>query len=186
MISLVFVKESRRLPGKHLLDFCGEPMLKRICRILEGSGQFERVVVYSKYRDLRLDGCNIERDSSGGTLIDSILSALDYYGTFLAVGGDMPLIDVDLVKAFVERYHNKPIAATDFDGTIEPLLAIYDRSVREEMEKFSNGSKRIFPFLEKRFDLFKVDKISSLKLFNVNTMDDLERARFLAKCEWVR
>ncbi len=182
MISLVFVKESQRLPGKHLLDFCGEPMLKRICRILEETGHFDRVVVYSKYRDLQLDGCTVEKDNSGGALIDSILSALDSYGTFLAVGGDMPLIDGDLVRSLMESYHKKPIAATDFAGTIEPLFAVYDGSVKEGMEAFSKNTKRIFPFLQEKFDLFRVDEVSSLKLFNVNTRDELETARALAKC----
>ncbi|MCL5874528.1 MAG: NTP transferase domain-containing protein [Candidatus Thermoplasmatota archaeon] len=182
MKAVIFVKQSQRLPGKHLMTICGEPMLSRIYRTLEHTGLFETVVVYSKYPDLALDGCLIERDPTTGTLIDSILDSIVKFGEFLAVGGDLPLLNSEVVSEFVLEYDGRPLAAVNSEGTIEPLFAIYNRRIYGELLESSKHSKQIFTFVKERFHLIQINEERSRSLFNVNTLEDLEKARNIADC----
>ncbi|MEM0134676.1 MAG: NTP transferase domain-containing protein [Thermoplasmatales archaeon] len=182
MKAVIFVKQSERLPGKHLMTICGEPIIKRIYDTLERTSLFEDVVIYSKYPDLEVGGCKIEQDNTVGTLLDSILSAIVIFGEFLAVGGDLPLLDSEIISKIVLNYHGNPVAAVDYEGIVEPLLAIYNKLVYEELLKFSMQSKKIFEFVGKQFELIELDEASSSKLLNVNTLKDLNNARRLIHC----
>jgi|GEM_PF-935748 len=173
LYSIIFMKESLRLPGKHLMEICGKPMVSRIYETLRSTGLFEDVIVFSKYREISLKKVNVVRDYSSGVLIDSIISAIDIYGEFLAVGGDMPCIRNDLVTRFVKEYHDVPIAALDVTGFPQPLFAIYNRTIVEELRRYSLTEKRIYPFLQQHFLLVELDERESAMLMSVNTEDDI-------------
>jgi molybdopterin-guanine dinucleotide biosynthesis protein A len=180
--AVIFVKESVRLPGKHMLEICGEPMLARIYRVLKETGYFEEVVVYSKYRRLELKGLRIERDRTEGVLIDSIISAIENFGEFIAVGGDMPLIDKEVVSKLLDKYDGRPVAAVDCNGILEPLFAIYNNRIYDNILEYSRNNRQIFPFLMKEFSLITMSEEQSAKLFNVNTEKDFEEAREVISC----
>ena len=183
--AVIFAKQSERLPGKHTMDICGQPMIKRIFDTLLRTGFFNDTLIYSKYSDLDVSGCKIERDRTQGTLIDSLLSAIAEYDEFLAVGGDLPLLDRKTISIIVRSYHNDPIVAINPDGTVEPLLAIYNDSIYDDLLSYSRSSKRIYEFVGKRFRHIVLDSEFSSKLLNVNTMEDLKMARKLAGCREV-
>ncbi len=182
MKALIFVKPSERLPSKHLAILCGEPMYRRISRTLGETEYFESVTLFSKYEGVEFEGISVVRDDSQGVLIDSILRAIEIFGEFLAVGGDMPMIDSKLVSRLMKSYKGVPVAAVDYEGNIEPLFAVYNKSVLQSLLLHSKVNKRIFPFLEKEFKLVKFDEHESTGLFNVNTKDDLAKARKLMNC----
>ncbi|MGC8561883.1 MAG: molybdenum cofactor guanylyltransferase [Thermoplasmata archaeon] len=182
MKAVIFVKQSERLPGKHLMTICGQPMIKRIYDALDQTGLFEETVIYSKYPNLVVDGCKIERDNTEGTLLDSILEAILKYGEFLAVGGDLPLLNREIIFNIVIKYHKVPVVAIDKDGTVEPLFAIYNDSVYNDLLKFSRNSKKIFEFVDKRFQHIILNEEFSSRLLNVNTIDDLYTARKMGGC----
>ncbi|MGC8645763.1 MAG: molybdenum cofactor guanylyltransferase [Thermoplasmata archaeon] len=181
--ALIFAKESERLPGKHLLEVCGEPMLARIYRILNSCNLFEDVLVYSKYKDLPLKGLNVMKDVTSGVLIDSILSAIDLFGEFLAIGGDMPCINCTLISKFLGEYEGVPIAAKDSTGFPQPLFAVYNRTIYENFRKHALEDRRIYPFLIENFRLEPLSEKESMMLMSVNRRDDLILARKCAGCE---
>ena len=182
MKAVLFAKPSKRLPGKHLMDFCAEPMIKRIFRTLESTGLFERVIILSKYDNLGIEGCRVEKDESKGTLINSLVDSIKILEEFIAVGGDMPLLDADIIENLVGHYHGRPVAAANSDGLIEPLFAIYNASIFADLLEFSKKSRKISPFVEERFELVRMDPEQSAKLANVNTLEELNNARLQAGC----
>jgi molybdopterin-guanine dinucleotide biosynthesis protein A len=157
-------------------------MIFSIYTTIEHTGLFESVIVYSKYSNLQLDGCLVERDLTTGTLIDSILESIRIFGEFLAVGGDMPLLDAQTISELVSKYNGTPLAAVDSEGTVEPLFAIYNEQIYDELLKSSKNTKRIFGFVSERFRLIHMNRKLSRKLMNVNTPEDLEKARAAAHC----
>ena len=182
MKAVIFVKESERLEHKHLLEICGEAMLSRVNRILKETGLFEDVLVFSKYERLQLTNIKVVNDSTEGILIDSIAKALETFNVFLAVGGDLPLIDFEVIHTVLEAYEGKPVAAVDVDGIVEPLFAIYNQSILDSLLKFSKQNRNIFPFITERFHLVHLNETQSEKLFNVNTKEDYETANRMIKC----
>lgn len=116
----------------------------------------------------------IDDDDTRGLLIDSIVRAVELYGEFLAVAGDLPFIDHEVISWLIGRYNGRPIAAIDVEGTIEPLFAIYNTSVLEDLRQFSVQNRNIFPFIAEKFDLMELDAEGSRKLLNVNTEEDYE------------
>lgn len=181
--ALIFAKQSKRLPGKHLMSICGESMLKRIYHTLENTGSFEQVIVFSKYTNLEIDDCTIMRDFSHGTLINSLLNAIEKFDEFFAVGGDLPMLNSDVIYSLLKGYRGIPVAAVDFDGTIEPLFAIYNRIIHDEMLEHSLHDSQIFNFIKRRFQLVTLNKDQSSRLFNVNTSKDLETVRKILNCK---
>ena len=182
MKAVLFAKPSQRLQGKHLMDFCGEPMIKSIFRTLESTGLFERVIILSKYDNLVIEGCRVEKDESEGSLINSLVDSIKILDEFIAVGGDMPLLDAGIVENLVRQYHGRPVAAVNSDGLIEPLFAIYNASIFADLIEFSKKSRKIFPFVEERFELVRMNREQSAKLANVNTLEELNNARVQAGC----
>ncbi len=182
MKAVIFVKESERLEHKHLLEICGEAMLSRVDRILKETRLFEEVIVFSKYERLQLKNLRVVNDSTEGTLIDSITNALEKFNVFLAVGGDLPLIDIEVVRTILEAYGGKPVAAVDADGIVEPLFAVYNHSILDSLVEFSKQNRNIFPFITESFDLVHLNETQSRKLLNVNTNEDYDTANKMIKC----
>jgi molybdopterin-guanine dinucleotide biosynthesis protein A len=182
MKAVIFAKPSERLPGKHLMDICGQPMIKMIYNIFVDSSFFEDVVIYSKYESLDISGVNIVKDHSKGTIIDSLISALREFKEFFAVAGDIPLVDREIIEKIMIKYNGFPIAPINTDGIIEPLFAIYNNSILDEMVTHSQKDKRIFSFLERKFILVRLEPIDSVKLYNINTLQDYIDAKKKIRC----
>jgi molybdopterin-guanine dinucleotide biosynthesis protein A len=161
---------------------CGEPMLGRIYKTMERSHLFDDVIVYSKYQELTLEGCTIVKDPTKGTLIDSLVDSITKFEEFLAVAGDLPLLDHEIVSDFVSKYDGTPMAAVDSEGTVEPLFAIYNRQIYESILEYSRRSKQISTFVQREFNLLQMNQSQSEKLFNVNTKSDFEMAIKLVNC----
>lgn len=181
MKSIIFVKWSERLPGKHHLQICGHRMIDIVCRVLKESGLLEEILIFSKDETMSSKMCNVVYDHTQGVLLDSIIDAIKTYRNFLAVGGDMPFIDSNLIGRLLDEYAGKPVAYVSEDGQIEPLLAIYNSTILKDITEYSNRSKALQPFISSRFKLISAGDDSN-KLRSVNTMDDLEVARRIFGC----
>ncbi len=181
MKAIVFVKKSERLPGKHSMDICGKKMIQMVCEPLIANERLDEVIIYSKDPSLRCDSCKISMDNSAGVLIDSLIAAIKEYGTFLAVGGDMPFINDHIINLILNEYVGIPIAMISSEGIVEPLFAVYNRNILKEFSEYSSISKSIYPFISRKFKLLRAGKLSS-SLMSINTNDDLEEARKLLGC----
>jgi len=181
MMAIVFVKRSQRLPGKHNLNICGKKMIQMVCEILLDSKKFDEVIIYSKDILLKCDLCDIVNDYTKGVLIDSLIAAIDEYNNFLAVGGDMPFITSTLINLLLDEYVGKPAALISNEGIIEPLFAIYNKTIIKELKEYSSTSKSIYPFVSRRFMLINAGDLSQ-SLKSINTYDDLGEARKILGC----
>ncbi len=182
MKAVIFVKKSERLPGKHSLYICGKSMIQIVCDSLFNQEIFDEVIVLSKDPSIKCDKCTIIKDESNGVLIDSIIEAIRLYGEILAVGGDMPYIDVNLINKIMKFYSKTPISMKNEKGIIEPLFSIYNKSIMKDMENFARETKSIFKFIEKNFRIIEAGE-DSWKLDSINTIDDLIRARIIFGCQ---
>ncbi|MEM0141375.1 MAG: NTP transferase domain-containing protein [Thermoplasmatales archaeon] len=182
MRALIFAKPSTRLPGKHLIDICGEPMILRIHKILDGCRFFDSIIIYSKYEDIWVPGLETIRDRSTGTLLDSLISALELYDEFFAIGGDMPYVECKTISMLISNYTGKPVTVSDSHGFLQPLFAIYNRSIYRELKEHSTHDKRIYPFLSKNFSVITLGPEDSETLLSINTEEDLNEARRRLRC----
>ncbi|AAT43878.1 molybdenum cofactor guanylyltransferase [Picrophilus oshimae] len=180
MISIIFAKKSERFPGKHHAMICGEEMIKRISRIINESMLFDKIILYTKDETLYSEYCDIVIDKSKGTLIDSLMSCLKEYSEFLAVGGDMPLLDYNILKYLMDNYTGRSLAVSSY-GFIQPLLSIYNKSIINDLDKYIlSGSKSIYKFIMK--SNFKILNINTFKTMSVNTLNDLKEINYYLGC----
>ena len=104
-----------------------------------------------------------------------------------AIACDMPFVNPGLVKLLVSRPGEFEVVVPRIaDGKLEPLHAVYSKSCMPHMESLlESGNLRIFDFFDRvRVEYVEVDRITGidpemLSFFNVNTPEDLERARML-------
>ncbi|MEM0130363.1 MAG: NTP transferase domain-containing protein, partial [Thermoplasmatales archaeon] len=161
---------------------CGEPMILRIYRVLSSCEFFDNVIVYSKYQELPLAEVKIIRDLSSGVLLDALISALESFGEFLAVGGDMPYLTCRTVSLLMNNYDGIPVAAADYSGFPQPLFAIYNRNIYVELKAYSLHERRIYPFLHRYFKIINLGEEESSNILSVNTQEELAEARRRIKC----
>ena len=76
------------------------------------------------------------KDTTEGTLIDSILFALEQESLFMAFAGDMPLVSPQFIKTMCSIYSGKPVfvvpGSPDAQGVAnEIILSISDHVYSE-------------------------------------------------------
>jgi molybdopterin-guanine dinucleotide biosynthesis protein A len=180
MIAIIFAKESERLRNKHSMDLCGEKMVDRVSRILLESKYFDKIILFTRDFKLGISNGVTVHDNTHGILIDSLIYCIEQYHEFLAVGGDMPFIDNDLIKCLMENYRHRSIAYFN-NGYYQPLFAIYTNDIYENIKKYRmSGGESINRFM-KEFNVPAVDGMQK-KLASVNTMADLVNARKQLGC----
>ena len=177
MKTIVFVKMSERFPGKHrflirgkqIIDYELEKILKSQC--------FDEILVLSKDRYLTTDNARIIMDTSEGTLIDSLLFALELEDEFMAFAGDMPLVSSEFIKTMCNLYNGRPIVPQWKTGRIEPMMAIYNNSLLLDLKNYINsGKKSLREFiLTSGFMKIHIPQSSEMEncFLNVNYPDDL-------------
>ena len=180
MVAVIFSKRSERFPGKHMKKIGDSTVIDLVARKLSESGLFRRVVIFTRDPAVRSEFAEVVADSAGGTLIDSIAAAIDLYGEIFAFAGDMPLLSINIIRRMLESYRGIPMCPSMQDGRLEPLHAVYNGSVVEEMRKYSeSGKKSVQGFIRSsKFDLFEVSELEPF--FNLNYPEDLERLSRLA------
>ncbi|CAC11376.1 hypothetical protein [Thermoplasma acidophilum] len=145
MIFVIFAKKSVRFPGKHSAMINGRRMIDIVASKLKNHGE---VILYSKDPELNCDMCRVVRDTTDGIITDSVLSAMDRFGTFFAVAGDMPFITDRIIEKILSSYDGKPTFPVHADGLIEPLFGIYTDAIYDAMRDYiESGGESLIGFL---------------------------------------
>jgi molybdopterin-guanine dinucleotide biosynthesis protein A len=105
----------------------------------------------------------------------------------IVVGCDMPFLNVSLLKYMAQTLADSDVALPRIGDMIEPLCAVYSKSclapIRQLLEQDERQIRKLFSRVKVRY--VEEDEVNRfdpehLSFFNVNSQDELERARKLA------
>ncbi|BAB60435.1 molybdopterin-guanine dinucleotide biosynthesis protein A [Thermoplasma volcanium GSS1] len=175
---VVFVKRSVRFPGKHSYMIGGKSLLEIIVSKLSNIG---KVYVFTKDKDIICNGCSIEFDTTNGIITDSVLAAIDKFGTFFAVAGDMPLIKPELVSKMLSQYKGSPLFPRHMDGMLEPLFGIYTEDLYNALKEYlDKGGESLHAFLlTQPLQYYDIGSDDEVNFININYKSDIEKYRDL-------
>lgn len=185
---------------KASLEIAGEPLLRRVTRSLQSLTN-DIVIVGGDATDRRhlvegLEGAAlvsfIPDLFPGKGSLGGIYSGLQHSRSFysIAVACDMPFLNVELLGYMVEQADGYDVIVPRIGSYLEPIHAVYSKNCLEAMARLlQQDNLRIIDFFseakvryvdESEIDRFDPDRLS---IFNINTPEDLEIARKLAKIE---
>ena len=122
--------------------------------------------------------------------LGGIYSGLTASGSFynLVVACDMPFLSLDLIRYMISVAPGYDIAIPKVGSNVEPLHAVYSKSCLEHIEKmFKQGNLQVSSLLKsvnvRYVEEAEIDKYDPehLSFFNINDLDDLERAKSLTE-----
>ena len=154
--------------GKALIDVVYENVLVLGIPIYVITGEDKKHLYLSRGYDILVD--NLLIGPIGG-----ILTALSYDDA-LVVGGDMPLIGAKLLRDIIRtgEYGKKTVVPSHSGGLLEPLCALYSRSIYEDMKKYVEGGGRSIQYFLKSSGSYVPFPVKDIKPFyNINTREDL-------------
>jgi len=121
-----------------------------------------------------------------GGIYTGLSSASTTYS--VVVGCDMPFLNSDLLQYQIALAGDFDVVALRINGKVEPLHAVYSRTCLPFLQRLVSGMalaiSQLFDMVKTRFvDEEEVRRYDPqyLSIFNVNTEEDLKRARMLAK-----
>ncbi len=179
---------------KLLADICGKPMLYHtIQRLMAARNISHIVLVTSKgkvavYREL---WGNIVSEDYGIGPIGGIYVALKKYGDIFVVGGDMPLINPNLVDMMIERFSegDYSICIGHWGKELfEPLHAVYSANLITPIAKnISSGEYSLHKLIHRvsnrcLINIRELTPREAQSFFNVNTPRDYEYIRNSLLC----
>lgn len=183
--------QSRRLgTNKAVVEIGGVPLIERVLAHLRRLSDDLLIVTNEPetYRSLggRLVGDEWPGMGSLGGIYSGLRAARHERG--LVVACDMPFLNSRLLQWMIDLSREYDVVMPRFDdGRMEPLHAVYGRACLGPMEaQLRQGDLRIInilPHLRVRYlAQSEIDALDPqhLSFFNVNTQEDLERARALA------
>jgi molybdopterin-guanine dinucleotide biosynthesis protein A len=117
------------------------------------------------------------------------LASVDSFYT-LVVGCDMPFLNRDLLCYLIDVAPNFDVAVPRIDGLLEPLHAVYSRDCLTPIKELIGKDKlevlHLFNLVRTRYvgkDEIKKFDPQCLSFFNVNTPNDLRKAKDLIEKE---
>ena len=181
-----------RLGGvdKALLEIGGRRTIDRVLGALEGLAS-EVVAVVNEDRLADVAGIRrIADPEPHAGVLPALRAALDAAREplCLLVACDMPFLQPALLRRLVELANGFDVVIPHVEGQPQPMHAVYRRNAcRAAIEdSLAQGRRRMIAFLDAvRVRTVPEDEIRSVdpelrSFFNVNTPEDLERARALA------
>jgi molybdenum cofactor guanylyltransferase len=184
---------------KALAEFGGEPLIARLCRILQAAVGANIGIVgdAGKYRSFGID-CVVDRWPGEGPL-GGIITALYASETSsnesswsLIISCDMPFLTVEWLRYLTERAvtSKSEVVMAESNYGLEPLAACWRASAAPALARvFESGTRRISDAMKhlsievldaadwKRFDNF--DRL----FWNMNTPADYDKAIRMLKAE---
>lgn len=177
-------KSSRIGRPKQGLELGGESFLQRVQR--EAAAVFDQVIAVTK-AGREVDGLPVvhEQETDLTAPILGLARAAEHAGDepFFALAVDYPLMTRELLGFLRDRFATSgaEIVAPRSAGKVHVLCAAYAPSVRATLEeKIRRGEYRLQGLLDlHRAEILEGEALASFgdALLNVNTTDDLERAR---------
>ncbi len=192
-IALAGGKSLRLGRNKLLEDVGGKTLLSRVLGTLS-SLKGEVIIVASATQPVPSDyihpGITVRQDifPESGPL-GGIYTGLAASGCFhnLVVACDMPFLNSALLEYMLEKTVDYDIVIPRLDGFIEPLHAVYSQNclpyIRHEIDSGHRNIRSFFPKVKVRYiERIEIDRFDPdhLSFFNINTEEDLEKARELA------
>lgn len=176
LVAVIFVKQSRRFPGKHSAMIGERSLLDTVAEKVTSSKQFGRVIILSKDPRVKSGICDVVQDNTDGTILNSLRFALASYGNVFAFAGDMPCITSSIFRRELSMFENKAVVPRRPDGTLETLHAIYPSLTTSYIDANLMAHRfglrdlvEIIPHV-----LYPVPPDEEANFLNVNTPSDLE------------
>jgi molybdopterin-guanine dinucleotide biosynthesis protein A len=120
-----------------------------------------------------------------GGIYTGLVNSNSFYN--LVVAADMPFLNVNLLRSMIEMADGYDFVLPRVNGLFEPLHAVYSRNCIPPIERILNQGKKViielFNYVRVRYvGTDEVDRFDPqhLSFFNINTPQELERARRLA------
>jgi len=183
---------SRRFPcGKAGLEFGNASLIETVCRKVRAVCS-ELIIVSSKPidgipGDVRLVGDIYQ----GCGPLGGIHAALHHaaHSHVLTVACDMPFLRVELLRYMARKASaGYDIVVPRVGEFVEPLHAVYSRSLRDRAEELLAAGERRVRALFDGAEVYEIDATAirrfdpdGLAFFNLNTRADLDRARQLTR-----
>jgi molybdenum cofactor guanylyltransferase len=179
--------------SKAWLDFCGEPMLTRVTRVVTSVAMKTAVVSQVDQSLPPLpDGCEVVHDriADAGPLagIEAGLSAIEgACDAALVVSCDHPLVSASFLRALTDKLDDHPGVVPVHEGRTYPLLAIYRVSVLSLVKTLLNDGERRIRTFTATCDAAEIeaktlgDGDDLRSLMNVNDASAMENALLQAK-----
>jgi molybdopterin-guanine dinucleotide biosynthesis protein A len=126
----------------------------------------------------------------GGGVLGGIYTGLTASDSFhnLVVACDMPFLNTALLRYLIEAAESYDAVVPRLNGFIEPLHAVYAKSclphIKTEIESGRRDIRSFFSRVKVRYvESEEIDRFDPqrLSLFNINTEDDLKKAREIAE-----
>ncbi|MEM3327250.1 MAG: hypothetical protein QW037_02605 [Thermoplasmata archaeon] len=169
VIAVVPVGISRRLSGKHFLEFCNKRIIDVVVENLNESNLFSKVIIYT-INNFDIKNAEIIIDKWRTGVLPILIDALERFNeNVFLLGGDMPLANSKSFFPLLLYPESLSVIPKWENGYLEPLHALYSKSALN-FQKNKNSMHEFIEHIPKVF--IKAEKIGKMAFFNINTNDD--------------
>lgn len=185
-------RSSRFGRDKALLELDGEPLLSRAARILSEVAAELLVMGPPERAALAPDARILPDERPGDGPLPALAAALRAMrgDRMIAVATDMPLLNIDLLRALLERSEGYDVIVPRVGGRTQQLHAVYTRACLPVIEaQLERGDLKIDRFFgDVRTLVIEEDEIARLdprllSFRNINTEEDWAEVQRLAGVE---
>jgi molybdopterin-guanine dinucleotide biosynthesis protein A len=159
-----------------------EPLSKRIIVVTANERKFSEL---ADRPDVTVVSDIIPGQGSLGGIYTGLVNSDTRYN--LALAADMPFLNESLLRYLIEVSDGYDFVLPHYDDLYEPLHAVYSLTCIPAIQTLFDQHKKaiikIFPYVNVRFvEPAEIDRFDPrhLSFFNVNTPEDLERAKQIA------
>lgn len=174
---------STRLGGqpKGLLEVGGARIIDRVASVLESMASELVIVANADDADSWLPRARLVRDAlSGGGAAAGIHAALRATrAPTLVVAWDMPFVTADILGTLAEHNGSDVVVCESEGGKLEPLCALYAPAFADLIEREWEHERSLHALIQRSRSVI-VQGMPAWRFFNVNTPDDLVKAREMA------
>jgi len=184
-------KSSRMGTNKAFVELAGKPLIQHILERTANLEQAETILVTNtpdEYAHLKLPMvADVVPDKGAlGGIYTAIRQSKTSY--VLVIACDMPFISTELLRYMIAQANDYDVIVPRVDGYPQGLHAIYSKSCLQPIEaQFEKNELKVISFYSKvRVRYFDEDDyakfdLNLVALMNINTPEDLEKARKLAQ-----
>lgn len=140
----------------------------------------------TKYPKVKIVTDILPGQGSLGGIYTGLATSSSFYN--LVVAADMPFLNGSLLRYMIEKSAGYDFILPRVNGLFEPLHAVYSRNCIEPIKKILGQGKRVivelFNYVKVRYiETEEVERFDPkhLSFFNINTREELELAKQIAR-----
>jgi|GEM_PF-3487137 len=176
MKAVIFVKKSVRFPSKHSVLIRGLGLTEGIAKKLSETELFDETIIFSKDENFKSAYGRIVTDDSEGTILDSVIMAVEEFGDIFAFAGDMPFICLHIVSAMLLEFDGKSLCPRSSENVLQTLHCIYARRDLMVLRKYAReGGRSMHGFIERNGTIIDYGPRDNICFENINYPSDLVR-----------